>query len=162
MINRANRHSSTLAAESCTDPIVGAILSGWRYDISRISPEMRTEYENHLAECLQCRRRQRKARTWDVLLISVSTLSIFAFMLAALVMRRLELLTHLSSSVTVFHQRREAVSISLQAVAIAGVLISMILWVLVAIATPIPGLVSGLVQQRIPPDIRQRFARRHA
>jgi hypothetical protein len=34
--------------------------------------------------------------------------------------------------------------------------------VLVAIATPVPGLFSNLVEQRIPPNIRQRFARRHA
>jgi hypothetical protein len=33
----ANRASSNTA---CTDPIVGAILAGWRYDISSISPEM--------------------------------------------------------------------------------------------------------------------------
>ena len=36
------------SATACTDPIVGAILSGWRYDISGISPEMRTYYEQHL------------------------------------------------------------------------------------------------------------------
>ena len=152
--------SSTAQAKACTDPIVGAILSGWRYDISNISPEMRTDYETHLAECLHCRRRQHAARTIDVLLITVSTLSIVAFLLAAAVMHRLEILTHIGGSLTV-HLRQEAVTISLQAVAMAGVLFSLILWILVAIATPLPGLVLGLAQ-RIPPDIRQRFARRHA
>ncbi len=152
--------SSTVRANACTDPIVGAILSGWRYDISNISPEMRTDYENHLAECQHCRRRQHAARTIDVLLITVSTLSIVAFLLAAAVMHRLEILTHIGGSVTV-HLRQEAVTISLQAVAIAGVLFSLVLWILVAIATPLPGLVMGLTQ-RIPPDIRQRFTRRHA
>jgi len=53
-------------------------------------------------------------------------------------------------------------TISLEAVAIAGLLVSTILWVLVAIATPLPGLAAGLVQQRIPLNIRQRFNRRHA
>lgn len=152
--------SSTVHAKACTDPIVGAILSGWRYDISSISPEMRTDYENHLAECFHCRRRQRMARTIDVLLITVSTLSIVAFMLAAAVMHRLELLTHIDGSVT-FHLRQEAITISLQAVAMAGVVVSMVLWILVAVATPLPGLVIGLTH-RLPSGIRQRFTRRHA
>ena len=161
MRNRAKSSTSTLAEKSCTDPIVGAILSGWRYDISSISPEMRTDYEQHLVECHQCRRRQRKARTIDVLLIISFSLSFVAFLLAALVMRRVELLAHIASSVTV-RLRQEPVSISLQAVAIAGLVFSSVPVLLVAIATPIPGLVGGLVQQRIPPGIRQRFARRHA
>lgn len=152
--------SSTVQAKVCTDPVVGAILSGWRYDISSIAPEMRTDYEAHLMECAHCRRRQHAARTIDVLLITVSTLSILAFLLAAAVMHRLETLTHIGGSLTV-HLRQEAVTISLQAVAFAGVLISLVLWILVAIATPLPGLVMGLTQ-RIPPDIRQRFTRRHA
>ena len=161
MRNRTKPLSSTLAAKSCTDPIVGAILSGWRYDISSISPEMRTDYEQHLIECHHCRRRQRMARTIDVLLISVSSLSIVAFLLAALVMRRVEILTHIAGSLTV-HLRQSPVTVSLEAVAIAGLVVSTILWVLVAIATPLPGLVGGLVQQRIPPGFRERFNRRHA
>jgi hypothetical protein len=145
-------------SRSCTDPIVGAILSGWRYDISIISPEMRTDYENHLAECLNCRRRQRLARTIDVLLICISSLSIVAFLLASLVMHRLEILTHIAANLTLpLHLHDTPVVISLQAVAIAGLIISMILWVLVAVATPLPALVKS-----IPSDIRQRLARRHA
>jgi hypothetical protein len=145
----------------CTDPIVGAILSGWRYDISSISPEMRTDYENHLAECLHCRHRQHIARSIDVLLISVSSLSMVAFLLAAVVLRRVELLTHIAGSVTL-HLRQTPVAISLEGVAIAGVIVSMILWMLVAIATPLPGLIGDLLRQRVPSDLRERFARRHA
>jgi len=157
MPNRAlTNNSSTLEARSCTDPIVGAILSGWRYDISSISPEMRTDYENHLAECHNCRRRQRLARTIDVLLISISSLSIVAFLLMSVVMHRLETLAHIAGSLTV-HLHETPVVISLQAVAIAGMVISMVLWLLVAIATPLPSLVKS-----IPSDIRQRLARRHA
>ncbi len=146
---------------ACSDPIVGAILSGWRYDISNISPEMRTDYEQHLAECMHCRRRQHVARTIDVLLITISALSMGAFLLAAMVMRRIEALTHIAGSLTL-HLRQEPVTISLQAVAVAGLVLSLILCVLVAIATPLPALVNSLVQERIPSDIRQRFARRHA
>lgn len=157
MPNRAHTsNSSTLEARSCTDPIVGAILSGWRYDISSISPEMRTDYENHLADCSNCRRRQHLARTIDVLLICISSLSIGAFLLMAVVMRRVEFLGH-SLGNHMLHLHDTPIVISLQAVAIAGLVISMVLWVLVAIATPLPSLVKS-----IPSDIRQRLARRHA
>jgi hypothetical protein len=36
------------------------------------------------------------------------------------------------------------------------------LWVLVAVATPIPGLVSDALQQRIPPHIRERIMKNAA
>ena len=156
MANRElTSNPSTLDTRSCTDPVVGAILSGWRYDISSISPEMRTDYESHLAECPNCLRRQRLARTIAVLLISISTLSFITFLLMSVVMHRLETLTHLGTSFTL--HLHTPVVISLQAAAIAGLVISMVLWVLVAIATPLPSLVKG-----IPSDIRQRLARRHA
>ena len=157
----SNRNtSSTLQAKSCTDPIVGAILAGWRYDISDISPEMRTDYEQHLADCSHCRHRQRAARTIDVLLISVSSLSILAFLLAAVVIRRVEMLTHIG--IIHVHLRQTWVAVSLETVAVAGLVISMVLWLLVAIATPLPGFLSSVVQQRIPPNVRQRFTRRAA
>ncbi len=172
MPNRAA--ASTLQAKSCTDPIVGAILSGWRYDISSISPEMRTDYEQHLAECPHCRRRQSIARTIDVLLISVSSLSIVAFLLAAVLIHRLEMLSNhmellshrmdllTQHDVIHVHLHQTAIAISLQAVAITGLLVSVVLWMLVAFATPLPGFLSDVVQQRVPPAIRQRFTRRHA
>jgi hypothetical protein len=160
LTNPDKAHQAT-QAKGCTDPIVGAILSGWRYDISSISPEMRTDYENHLAECPHCRHRQHIARSIDVLLITVSSLSMVAFLLAAVVLRRVELLTHIAGSVTL-HLRQTPVAISLEAVAISGVFVSMILWMLVAIATPLPGLIGDIVRQRVPSDLRQRFARRHA
>ncbi len=147
--------------KTCTDPVVGAILSGWRYDISNISPEMRTDYEQHLVECMHCRRRQHAARTIDVLLITVSALSMVAFLLAAMVMRRIEALTHIAGSLTL-HLRQEPVTISLQAAAVAGLMLSLILCVLVAIATPLPSLLNDLVEQRLPSELRQRISRRHA
>jgi hypothetical protein len=82
-------------SSACTDPVVGAILSGWRYDISSLSPTMRTDYDQHLCDCAHCRSKQRLHRTVDVLLISVSTLSIMAFLLAAVVMHRVEAITHI-------------------------------------------------------------------
>jgi len=141
---------------SCTDQVVGDILSGWRYDISGLSPAMRTDYEQHFVECAHCRRRQTVARTIDVLLIVVSTLSIVAFLLAAVVIHRVELITHIFS----LHVRlteTHAVAISLEAVAVAGMVFSTLIWILVAIATPLPGFLGGIVQKHIPADIRDRF-----
>ena len=141
----------------CTDHVVGAILSGWRYDISGLSPAMRTDYDQHLSECEHCRSKQRLHRTVDVLLISVSSLSILAFLLAAVVMHRVEAMTHIEQ--LHLHLLHAAVYVSLEAVALVGLVFSTLLWVLVAIATPIPGFLGDLLQQRIPEDLRQRFSK---
>ncbi len=145
-----------LHPSSCTDQVVGDILSGWRYDISGLSPAMRTDYEQHFVECAHCRRRQTIARTIDVLLIVVSTLSILAFLLAAVVIHRVELVTHIFSLHVRLNQTH-AVAISLEAVAVAGMVFSTLLWILVAIATPLPGFLGGIVQKHLPADIRDRF-----
>ena len=143
---------------SCIDQVVGDILSGWRYDISGLSPAMRTDYDQHLSDCGHCRRRQQIARTIDVLLISVSTLSIAAFLLAAYVIHRVELVTHIFTMHLRLSQTH-GVAISLEAVAVAGLVFSTLLWILVAIATPLPGFLGGIVQQRIPADLRERFSK---
>lgn len=152
---------SNRRVQQCTDQVVGDILSGWRYDISGLSPAMRTDYEQHLTDCGHCRRRQRIARTIDVLLISVSTLSIVAFLLAAVVIHRVEIITHIFS-IQVRLNQTHAVAISLEAVAVAGMVFSSLLWVLVAVATPLPGFLGDIVQQRIPADIRERFTKNAA
>jgi hypothetical protein len=143
---------------SCIDQVVGDILSGWRYDISGLSPAMRTDYDQHLSDCGHCRRRQQIARTIDVLLISVSTLSIAAFLLAAIVIHRVELVTHIFT-MHVRLSQTHGFAISLEAVAVAGLAFSTLLWILVAIATPLPGFLGGIVQERIPADLRERFSK---
>ena len=148
-------------AAHCTDPLIGNILAGWRYDISGLSPAMRTDYDQHLSDCGHCRRRQQIARSIDILLLSVSSLSILAFLLAAAVLHRIEAMAHLSSSLH-GHVYHTPVTISLEAAAFAGLLISLFLWVLVAVATPIPGLVSDVVQQRLPAHIRERITKNAA
>jgi hypothetical protein len=148
-------------AAHCTDPLIGNILAGWRYDISGLSPAMRTDYDQHLTDCGQCRHRQHVARTIDVLLITVSSLSILAFLLAAAVLHRIEALAHLSSSLH-GHVYHTPITISLEAAAVAGVVISLVLWVLVAVATPIPGLVADALQQRLPAHIRERIMKNAA
>jgi len=145
------------ATAPCTDHVVGAILSGWRYDVSGLSPAMRTDYDQHLSECAHCRSKQRLHRTVDVLLISVSSLSILAFLLASVVMHRVEAVTHVGQ--VHVHLLHAAMYVSLEAVAVTGLFFSTLLWVLVAIATPLPGFLGDLVQQRIPEDLRQRFSK---
>src|SRR5579864_1128013 len=90
--------STRMSTSHCTDPLIGNILAGWRYDISGLSPAMRTDYDQHMTDCAHCRRRQHIARTIDVLLLSVSALSILAFLLAAAVLHRIEVIAHLGSS----------------------------------------------------------------
>ena len=145
-----------MTVHECTDPVMGDILSGWRYDISGVSPAVRNDYEQHLADCARCRRRQHVARTIDVLLISVSTLSIVAFLLAAAVLHHLETMAHLGSTLHA-HLRHTAITVSLEAVAVGGLCISILLWTLVAIATPLPGFMRDVIERHIPEEIRDRL-----
>ena len=154
------RNSRRRLRSQCTDPVVGNILAGWRFDISGLSPAMRGDYEQHFDDCASCRRRQRVARTIDVLLISVSTLSLVAFLLAAVIIHRVEMITHLGSIHLELHHT--AIAISLEAVAIAGMVISALLWLLIAIATPLPGLVGSFVERRQPAEVRERSSKNAA
>lgn len=169
--SRAHRH------ESCTDQVVGAILSGWRYDISGIAPELRGDYEAHLKACAHCRRKQRLHRTVDVLLLLATTLSFAAFLMVAIVLRRVDALNHLhhlealNQTGVHVHLHNEAsgalsripdsITISLEAIALTGVFVSLLLWILVAIATPIPSMVSSIFRERIP-ELRERMGGRAA
>jgi predicted anti-sigma-YlaC factor YlaD len=146
---------------ACTDSVVGDILSSWRYDISGISPEMRIDYEEHLATCSHCRSRQRLHRTIDVSLISLSTLSILAFLLALAVIHRVE---PLRTAAVVMHLEHTQLVLTLQAAAILGLLASLAAWILVAIATPAPIYLTGValeqarvLHDRIPEELRSRI-----
>lgn len=146
---------------TCTDSVVGDILSSWRYDISGISPEMRIDYEEHLTSCVHCRSRQRLHRTVDVALISLSTLCIIAFLLALAIIHHVE---PLRSAAVVMHLEHTAVVLTLQAAAIVGLLASLAAWILVAIATPAPMYLTGValeqarvLQDRIPEELRSRL-----
>ncbi|MGC2164173.1 MAG: hypothetical protein WA634_19920 [Silvibacterium sp.] len=138
----------------CTDQVVGDILSSWRYDISGISPEMRTDYEEHLETCVRCRNRQRLHRIVDVTLIALSSLSILAFLLALAVIHHVQ---PLRDWVLVMHLDGRYVALSLQMGAMFGLLFSLVLWVLVAVATPVPVYLTGMalaqarmLQSRLP------------
>ena len=149
--------------DTCNDQVVGAILSGWRYDISGISPELRGDYEFHLKTCSHCRRRQRIHRTVDVLLLAATTLSFAAFLLAAIVMHKLEALSGIHNQVVHLHSEGRSripssITIRLEAVACVGVFVSMLVWVLVAIATPIPAMVKDIFRSRRSTDLHKQAA----
>ncbi len=120
-----------MAKQRCIDPTVGDILSGWRYDISGLHSEMRTDYENHLRDCSHCHSRQQIHRAIDVLLIGVSTLAIAAFVSALLVLHRIEPLR--DWVILDLQLRQLSLVVSLERVAILGLLASLLTWIVVAI-----------------------------
>jgi hypothetical protein len=161
---RTQRH------HTCTDTVVGAILSGWRYDISGIPVDLRADYEDHLQACAHCRGRQRLHRTVDILLLAATTLSFAAFLLAALVMHRLEAIKHVSAvKVHLLPAHPAAIShipssitMSLEAVALSGVVLSMLLWILIAMVTPVPQMLASAIRERVSPSVRDRLFKQAA
>lgn len=126
----------------CVDPVVGDILSSWRYDISGITPAMRGDYEEHFAECAYCRSRQHLHRTIDVVLIGTTTISTAAFILALAIIHHIQPLQHWA--LVSLHLWEIQFVLNLQAAAIGGLLLSFLCWVLVAIATPAPVFLTGV------------------
>jgi hypothetical protein len=127
---------------------------------------LRGDYEAHLRACPHCRGKQRIHRTVDLLLLAVTTLACAAFMLAALVLRRLESIRHLSGSLHVHLGTERAlalahvpqsITISLEAVAVSGVIFSLLLWALVAMTTPVPGMLSAMLRDHVSPELRERL-----
>jgi hypothetical protein len=129
-------------AAACADPVVGDILSSWRYDISGITPAMRGDYEDHFAQCAYCRSRQRLHRTIDVVLIGTTTISTAVFVLALAIIHHIQPLQHWA--LVNLHIWEISIGLSLQEAAIIGLLFSFVCWVLVAIATPAPVFLTGV------------------
>jgi len=132
----------------CVDPIVGKILAGWRYDISGIALEMRGDYERHFVACEQCRSRQKLHRIIDLSLIVLASLSAAVFLLAFGVIRH-------------FEPRH---TFWLELAALAGFVLSALIWLVVAVATPAPMAVvdaaklgARRVHDHLPPEIRERL-----
>jgi hypothetical protein len=135
-----------MASTRCTDRVAGAILASWRYDISGISPEMRKDYEHHFAECPHCRARQSFHRGLDVTLAVLTSLAVFFFLFALAVLHHIKPLENVAFKVLgldtfdVYHM--------LMSAATAGVLFSVIAFVLVLTATPIPTYLGGIAAER--------------
>jgi hypothetical protein len=135
-----------MARNQCSDRVVGAILASWRYDISGISPEMRRDYEGHLAECAHCSARQRFHRSVDVGLFVLTALSVFFSIFALAVLMHIKPLEHVAFNLLgldkfdMYHMLISA--------AIAGVGFSVIAFALVLMATPAPTYLSGIAAER--------------
>ncbi len=132
----------------CTDPVIGKILAGWRYDISGLAPEMREDYEAHLAECALCRSQAKTHRGIDIGLWVLASASMLVFFLAYGVIRY-------------FHPSH---AFWLEIGALGGFLLSMLLWLLVAVATPAPLVVKDVAMlgarvglEKLPEEIRDRI-----
>ena len=131
--------------EGCSDQVIGDILSGWRYDLSAVTVEVRSDYTAHFAYCGHCRARQRLHRVVDLVLLSLFTASALAFLTATMILHRGP---WAQLPFAELHMRHLSLAVTLQSVAVGGLLLSVLAWVLVAIATPAPGLITHTVQQR--------------
>jgi hypothetical protein len=109
---------------------------------------MRGDYEQHLAACERCRGRQRVHRIIDVGLIALASVSAGVFLLAFGVIRH-------------FGPRH---AFWLEIAALTGFALSALIWLVVAVATPVPVTVMDAAKQgarrvhdRLPEEIRQRL-----
>lgn len=130
----------------CTDHVIGAILASWRYDISGISPQMRKDYEQHLAECPRCGARLKFHRSLDATLAVLTSLAVLFFLFALAVIKHIKPLEHVAFNILGL----DVVSMyqMLVSAAIAGVVFSLIAFLLVLTATPAPGYISDLASER--------------
>ena len=142
----------------CKDPVIGNILSSWRYDISGLDPEMRRDYEQHLADCTYCRKRQRLHRTIDVVLIVVSSGSIISLLIALAVIHKIEPLRRLA--VLHLHIYDRDIAVSMQQGALIGLAAAFFVWLLVALMTPAPQTIGHYARdlgEKLPPEIKTRL-----
>lgn len=135
-----------MARTKCTDRVVGAILASWRYDLTAVSPEMRRDYEQHLAACPSCSSRQKFHRSLDATLVVLSALSMLSFLFALAVLQRVKLLEHVAFNILGLD--KISMYQMLVSAAFAGLVFSAIGFVLVLISTPAPAYLGGLAAQR--------------
>jgi hypothetical protein len=135
-----------MARTRCTDRVIGAILASWRYDISGISPEMRRDYEHHLAECARCSARQKFHRSLDAALAALTSLAALFFLFALAVLKHVKPLEHVALNVLgldvsdMYHMLLSA--------GVAGLCFSVIALALVLMATPAPSYLGGIAVER--------------
>jgi uncharacterized membrane protein len=107
---------------------------------------MRKDYEHHLTECSRCRGRQKFHRSLDVSLVVLTALSVFFSLFALAVLRHIKPLEHVAfnifglDTIDTYHM--------LVSAAIAGVCFSVIAFVLVLTATPVPSYLGGIAAER--------------
>ena len=109
---------------------------------------MSGDYEAHLATCRFCHSRQRLHRIIDIGLMALASASMGAFLLAYGVIRHFD----------------PPNAFLMEIGALGGFLLSMLLWLLVAVATPAPLVVKDAallgarrLHDKLPEEIRQRI-----
>jgi hypothetical protein len=109
---------------------------------------MRGDYEAHLRECGFCHSRQRLHRGIDIGLMALATASTLVFLVAFGIIRH-------------FHPSH---AFWLEIGALCGFLLSILLWLLVAVATPAPLVVKDVALtgarmglEKLPDEIRDRI-----
>lgn len=120
---------------------------------------MRKDYESHFAECPHCRARQKFHRSVDVTLAVLTSLAVFFFLFALAVIRHIKPLEHVAFNIfglDIFDVYQMLVS-----AAVAGICFSLIAFLLVLTATPVPSYLGGiaaerarLIEERLPAAIR--------
>ena len=131
----------------CTDRVVNSILASWRYDISGIPPEMRRDYENHLAECHYCRSHQKFHRRLDIALVVLTSLLVFLSAAILVLLWHFRLPGRVALTIPGFGDAALPQFLLLLA-AFAGFLVSVAALVLVLTATPAPAYLGGLAAER--------------
>ncbi len=107
---------------------------------------MRKDYEQHLTDCDRCRGRQNFHRGLDVSLVVLTSLSVFFSLFALAVLRHVKPLEHVAfnifglDTIDTYHM--------LVSAAVAGVCFSVIAFVLVLTATPVPSYLGGIAAER--------------
>lgn len=138
--------SNAMTRTRCSDHVVGAILASWRYDISGISPEMRRDYEQHFVECEYCSGRLKFHRALDVSLAVLTSLAVMFFLFALAVIQHVKPLEHVAFNVLGLDT--PSMYEMLVSAGIAGVCFSLIAFVLVMTATPLPTYLGGIAARR--------------
>jgi hypothetical protein len=153
-----------MAHTRCSDPVIGAILASWRYDISGISPEMRRDYEQHFVECSHCRARLKFHRSLDVSLAVLTSLAVMFFLFALATIMHVKPLEHVAFKILGLDMG--SMYQMFVSAGIAGVCFSFIAFILVLTATPVPTYLSGiaarrakLIEERLPATIRSPRSR---
>jgi len=120
---------------------------------------MRKDYEFHFAECPHCSARQKFHRSLDVTLAVLTSLAALFFLFALAVLHHIKPLEHVAFKLLgldvfdIYHM--------LMSAATAGVCFSVIGFVLVLTATPVPTYLGGIaaehkriLEERLPAAIK--------
>ncbi len=107
---------------------------------------MRKDYEQHFADCPHCAARLKFHRTLDVTLAVLTSLAVIFFLFALAVLKHIKPLEHVAFSLLGLDT--PSMYQMLVSAAIAGVCFSLIAFLLVLTATPVPSYLSDLAAER--------------